>query len=889
MYGDPIPQPPHSAGQTLQGLRTHIDPSQVPSPVDAIEADRDKWENQTYTTLPGNHAPLSTSDYIALDQGNSSPKFVRMTTWNIPSTSRLANELEIPLAAIIQPFADVDPREEPVPLVECGPSGPQRCALCQGYINPWCTWTAGGSRWKCNLCGHETEVSAEYFCNLDSNFLRLDHAQRPELNKGTIDFAVSDTEAYWAPNPPERINPSYVSIEPPPVTPASTLGREPKPMDYLFAFDVSVDAVSSGFLRTACESLKEILYGEDSCFPSECHVGILTFHSELHFYDLSPSLDQANMLVVADIDEVFLPTRQGILVNPHRSRTVIENLLESISPRYEALTSTQSCLGSAVRATLATLAGRGGQVVFFQATLPTLGPGALQPRTSEAEMYGTDKEKTLFVPRDHSWQNVAEELAEEGIGVSMFLGMNKFVDVGSIGVVSSITGGELFFHPRFDLVHDRHVLHSQLRRLISRTTAYNCALRVRCSHGLRISSYQGNFHLPTPDSLEFGTMDADKSISVTLEHSGKLNEGGYAFLQCAVLYTAARGRPSPSPLVNGEVDGSAEEVLPEMRGERRVRVLNLAVQVAGLAGSVFRFADMDAVVVALLRRSIARMKETKLSTIREDLTEATSAILYAYRRNCAASTGATQLIIPEAFRALPMYALGIHKSKPFKARSVTSDVRNFHSHKLLALGVRATMFTLYPRMLALHDLDEAIALPQPVPAPAVKGTATATDGDGGEGEVVMRIDMPGMMRCSYRFMQAGGVYLIDNEDVMIFWIGLSASPALLMDLFGVDDVHSLDPEMISLPELPTRLSTQVRNVLAHRTAERGGRQLKIRFARQNLDGQEIEFSDLLVEDHNCGALSYMDYLSLVHKQIVAAIQNGVSLSTSTSASIRAPW
>lgn len=140
-------------------------------------------------------------------------------------------------------------------------------------------------------------VSAEYFCNLDANFLRLDHAQRPELNKGTVDFAVSDAEAYWAPHPPERINPSYISVEPPPASPASTLGREPKPMDYLFAFDVSIDAVSSGFLRTACESLKEILYGEDSCFPSECRVGILAFHSELHFYDLSVSGSLLSLLV----------------------------------------------------------------------------------------------------------------------------------------------------------------------------------------------------------------------------------------------------------------------------------------------------------------------------------------------------------------------------------------------------------------------------------------------------------------------------------------------------------------------------------------------------------------------------------------------------------------
>lgn len=94
--------------------------------------------------------------------------------------------------------------------------------------------------------------------------------------------------------------------------------------------------------------------------------------------------------------------------------------------------------------------------------------------------------------------------------------------------------------------------------------------------GLRISAQYGNFYRRSTTDLEFGTLDADKAISVKLEHSRTLDDRQYAYLQCAVLHTTAFG-------------------------QRRVRTCNLALQVASLVGNVFRYADMDATVCHLAR------------------------------------------------------------------------------------------------------------------------------------------------------------------------------------------------------------------------------------------------------------------------------------------------
>ena len=212
----------------------------------------------------------------------------------------------------------------------------------------------------------------------------------------------------------------------------------------------------------------------------------------------------------------------------------------------------------------------GGQVNIFQSCLPTIGPGALKSREDQ-KLYGTDKEKTLFTAQDPVYRQLGEDCADNGVGVNLFLFPSQYIDVASIGVLSGLTGGEIFFHPRFDPTREGHKLTSEVHGVISRESGYSVTMRIRCSEGLRISDHFGNFFQRNVTDLEFGTLDADKAVAALIKHEGKLDEKLPAYFQCAVLYTSADG-------------------------QRRVRCHNLAVSVSSKLGDVFKTADMDATI-----------------------------------------------------------------------------------------------------------------------------------------------------------------------------------------------------------------------------------------------------------------------------------------------------
>ncbi|KIJ36294.1 hypothetical protein M422DRAFT_82882, partial [Sphaerobolus stellatus SS14] len=512
------------------------------------------------------------------------------------------------------------------------------------------------------------------------------------------------------------------------------------------------------------------------------------------------------------------------------SRNLLVDLLNSLPQRFSSADTRGSALGPAITASLAALASRGGQVVTFAASYSSIGCGSLSPRdVPESTLYGTDKEPSLFVPRETFWRELGEECAEQGVGVNLFLCPSEPVEIGTIGTVASLTGGDIFFYPRYNPSLDELTLLSQLRRLFTRETAYNCIVRVRCSKGLRVSDYLGNIYQRSTLDVDIATCDSDKAICASFEHSGvSLDDRGNAYIQSAILYTTSSG-------------------------ERRVRTCNIAVPVCTLAGNVYRHTHQETLITYWTKQAIAEMSSRPLQKIRDDLTQKCAAILLSYRKNCAASTPPSQLILPEQLKLLPIFTLTITKNRALKGRNVVSDVRNYHAHRLVAFGVRPTMNFLYPQVLALHDLMENVCFPD---------------------QSTGRVEFPALMRDSYVWMQNNGLYLSDNEEQMILWIGGSISPQLLQDLYGVESMHELDPLNVrdSKPPLGTAtlISTQLHNILLYRESRRG-RKIKFTIARQDLDASEIDFSDMLVEDKNNDAMSYVDYLCFVHKQIDDAV------------------
>ena len=154
--------------------------------------------------------------------------------------------------------------------------------------------------------------------------------------------------------------------------------RPPQPAVYLFVLDVSRLAVESGYLSIVCNVISEEL----SRLPgdSRTQIGFLAVDSAIHFFCIPDNVSQPQEMIMLDIDDVFLPCPENLIVNLKEREELVRDLLAQLPTKFQGTHDTNSALGAALQAAYKLMLPTGGRVTVFQTCLPNMGPGLLQAR-----------------------------------------------------------------------------------------------------------------------------------------------------------------------------------------------------------------------------------------------------------------------------------------------------------------------------------------------------------------------------------------------------------------------------------------------------------------------------------------------------------------------------
>ncbi|KAG0368603.1 COPII subunit [Gamsiella multidivaricata] len=683
------------------------------------------------TAPPAINLPPNSS-FSQSPHANCHPSYKRSTLNAIPATSQLLQKSRLPFGLVITPYRSVKEGDEPVPVVT--DSIIARCRRCRTYINPFVRFVEGGQRWKCNMCYTLNEVPSSF--DYDSQTQQpVDRWQRKELNHAVVEY----------------------------IAPTEYMVRPPQPLVYLFVIDVSYAAIQCGMVATAATTILESL----DRIPNDegrTKIGIITVDSSIHFYNLNTASGEPQMLVVSDLEDPFLPQPQDLLCNLKECRPTLEALLNRMSDMFKDTQNVGNALGPALQSAYKMVSPIGGKIMCLQATLPNLGTGSLKMR-EDAKLLGTSKESTLLQAASPFYKTLAVECSKSQVCIDMFLFGSQYSDVATLSCLPRYTGGSTFFYPAFTAAKSEDALKfaHELAEFVSQRIALEAVMRVRASKGLRMSAFYGNFFVRSTDLLSLPNVPRDQSYSIEVSFEDNLNIPVVCF-QTALLHTSSSG-------------------------ERRIRVLTLALPVTNSLSDLFLSADQVAIATLLACKGVERGMSSKLDDARDALTNKCVDILGVYKTHLtASSTGATpNLQISDNLKLLPLLTLGMLKHVALRGGSqIPSDLRSYAMHLFSTLPSQCLIPYIHPKLYSLHNMPENCG----------------TIGSNG-------IEMPLALNLSSERLERGGLFLLEDSQNIFLWISRDAVPQLCMDLFGVPNYDSIRGGKTTLPTLESDFNQRV--------------------------------------------------------------------------------
>lgn len=178
---------------------------------------------------------------------------------------------------------------------------------------------------------------------------------------------------------------------------------------------------------------------------------------------------------------------------------------------------------------------------MFQTCLPNLGPGALQSR--EDPNTRSNKDVPHLNPATDFYKRLALDCSGQQIAMDLFLLNCQYSDLSTLAGVSKFSGGCIYHIPLFQISKPQHsdTLERMLRRYLTRKVGFEAVMRIRCTRGLTIHTFHGNFFVRSADLLSLPNINPDAGFGMQVAIDENLTDTQSVCFQAALLYTSSKG------------------------------------------------------------------------------------------------------------------------------------------------------------------------------------------------------------------------------------------------------------------------------------------------------------------------------------------------------------
>lgn len=722
---------------------------------------------------------------------NCNPSIMRCTLTKIPESNSLLQKSRLPLGIVIHPFRDVNS----LPVIQC--INIVRCRLCRTYINPF-VYFVDSKMWKCNLCYRVNELPDDFQFDPATKTYG-DVTRRPEVRSSTIEF----------------------------IAPSEYMLRPPQPAMYLFLFDVSIIAQQSGYLEAACAVLNRHL--DEMPGDARTQVGFICYDSYVHFYSMAEGFNQPHEMTLLDIEDPFLPRPDSLLVNLKECKELVRDLLKQLPKRFANTHDPGSALGAALQVAFKLMQASGGRITVFQSCLPNKGPGALEPR--EDPNNRSAKDVAHLNPATDFYKRFALECSGYQIACDLFLMNQQYSDMATISGISKHSGGCVHHFPLYQKTKPHMVdsFRTCFKRYLTRKIGFEAVMRIRCTRGLQVHTFHGNFFVRSTDLLSLPNVNPDAGYGMQISYDENLTDVKTICFQAALLYT------------NSE-------------GERRIRVHTVCLPVTASLPEVMHSADTEAIVGLLSKMAVDRSVSANLSDARDAFINATIDVFNSFKIAQNLPSGQSgQLIAPRSLALLPLYILGLLKHPAFRVGTSTRlDDRVFAMDCMKTLPLDQLMKYVYPE---LYKID-------PLIYHARNTNVSSTPEEDEEDDQLPELPR---LQLSAEHLDSRSIFLMDCGTLIMLYVGLNVPANVLEALLGISSTAELSDYVYGLPNVVSQENDVLKRFISRLNYDKPYSAL-VQIIRDTSTAKG-QFIERLTDDRSESSLSYYEFLQHIRAQV----------------------